>query len=274
MAELAKKIGFIGLGQMGTALATGFLKAGLTDAEHLAGYDLVPEAVKRFEAQTHSKCSTEIRQVIEVSDVVFLAVKPQQMGRVLADVKQEIAVLPSEKLFITIAAGLPIQYYLNELGESIHLARVMPNTPCLAGEGASGFALSPKATDADANIVRSFLKTVGVVVQVEEKQLDAITGLSGSGPAYVFMMIEALADGGVRMGLTRNQALQLAAQTVKGAAEMVLKTGEHPGVLKDRVTSPAGTTIEGVAVLEAAGMRSAMISAVEAATLRSRELGK
>src|SRR5262249_39840467 len=152
------------------------------------------------------------------------------------------------------------------------LVRVMPNTPCLVGMSASAYCLGPGATSADAELVNKLLSAVGLAVALGEEQLDAVTGLSGSGPAFVYLMIEALADGGVRMGLPRDIALRLAAQTLKGAAEMVLATGDHPGVLKDRVASPGGTTIAGLHVLEQQGVRGALISAVEAAARRATEL--
>ena len=160
------------------------------------------------------------------------------------------------------------------VGQAVRLVRVMPNTPCLVGQGACGFCLGEKATDDDGRLVEQLLQSVGLAYQVEEKLLDAVTGLSGSGPAFVYTIIEALSDGGVRMGLPRQVATALAAQTVRGAAEMVLATGEHTGALKDRVTSPGGTTIAGIQALESGGLRAALMAAVEAATRRSTELGR
>ena len=177
------------------------------------------------------------------------------------------------KLVISIAAGITLKTLDAALPKS-RLVRVMPNTPCLVGESASGYSLGPRATEADGALVKQLLESVGRAFVVDEKLLDAVTGLSGSGPAFVYVAIEALSDAGVRMGLPRDVALQLAAQTVRGAATMVLETGEHPGVLKDRVTSPGGTTIAGLAALESGGFRGTLIAAVEAATRRSIELGK
>ncbi len=266
------KIGFIGTGQMATALAGGFLKAGKIDANSLFAYDVLPEASERFAKSTGASIQDSAKGVVENSDVVFLCVKPQHMAHLLTDL-QTIGSPLTEKLFVTIAAGLPISFFVNALG-SIRIIRVMPNTPCLVGEAASGFTAGGSATSEDASFVEDLLKTVGVAFEVPERLLDAVTGLSGSGPAFVFMMIEALSDGGVKAGLPRNIATALAAQTLKGSAELLLRTGEHPGALKDKVTSPAGTTIAGVAVLEDRGLRGALIAAVEAAANRSAELGK
>lgn len=175
--------------------------------------------------------------------------------------------------FISIAAGVTIAQIQGWLGASRRVVRVMPNTPCLVGASAAGFACGATATAGDRVVTKSVFESVGVCHEVKEVLLNAVTGLSGSGPAYVYLMIEALADGGVRAGLPRAVALELAAQTVKGAASMVLETGKHPGELKDAVCSPGGTTIAGVAALEANGLRNAAISAVVASTKRSMQLG-
>jgi pyrroline-5-carboxylate reductase len=176
-------------------------------------------------------------------------------------------------LVVSIAAGVRLSTLAEGLGANVRLVRVMPNTPCLVGRGACGFCLGKAATADDGQLVHQLLAAVGIAVEVEEKLLNAVTGLSGSGPAFVYVAIEALSDGGVRAGLPRSAATTLAVQTVLGAAEMVLATGEHPGVLKDRVTSPGGTTIAGLAALESGGFRAALLDAVDAATRRSEELG-
>lgn len=272
--SVSRKIGFIGMGQMATALAGGFVGAGKLAVADLYAYDLSAEAAQRFKTAVGGGtfCGS-ISEVSGKADVLFLCVKPQQMSSVIAELQQNAAALAS-KLIVTIAAGLPIRYFENAFASQLRIVRVMPNTPCLVGQAASGFSRGGKATEEDASIVRDLLETVGVAFELPEHLLDAVTGLSGSGPAFVYMMIEALADGGVKMGLPRAAALTLAAQTLKGSAEMVLKTGEHPGALKDKVTSPAGTTIAGVAELENRGLRGALIAAVEAAARRSAELGK
>ncbi|HVU85806.1 MAG TPA: pyrroline-5-carboxylate reductase [Pirellulales bacterium] len=268
MAE--PRFGFIGAGRMATALARGFLSAGLATAERIVASDPYPTAREQFATETGGRIADSNREVAAAADVIFLAVKPQQMSQVLAELRGHAK---REHLVISIAAGVPLAALAGGLGDAPRLVRVMPNTPCLVGSGASGYCLAPNATAEDAALVDKLLGAVGIARRVDESLLDAVTGLSGSGPAFVYVLIEALSDGGVKMGLPRDVALALAAQTVRGAAEMVLATGEHPGALKDAVTSPGGTTIAGLAALEAAGARAAMIAAVEAATRRSTELG-
>eukprot|EP00640_Fibrocapsa_japonica_P002891 CAMPEP_0113937680 /NCGR_PEP_ID=MMETSP1339-20121228/4243_1 /TAXON_ID=94617 /ORGANISM="Fibrocapsa japonica" /LENGTH=260 /DNA_ID=CAMNT_0000940531 /DNA_START=193 /DNA_END=975 /DNA_ORIENTATION=+ /assembly_acc=CAM_ASM_000762 len=217
------------------------------------------------------KTTQDNLEVVNQSDMIVLAVKPQVMASVLAQVAP--AVRP-DQTFVSIAAGVTLEALQQGLGESARVVRVMPNTPCLVGEAASGFALGPNCADRDRDRVQALLSAVGVAVETQEKLLDAVTGLSGSGPAYVFLMMEALADGGVRAGLPRPLAMQLAAQTVRGAATMQQTTGLHPGVLKDQVCSPGGTTIAGVEALEAGKFRHTVMSAVVSATNRATELSK
>ncbi|GHT27120.1 pyrroline-5-carboxylate reductase [Planctomycetales bacterium] len=275
---MEKKIGFIGAGQMATALAEGMIKKDTVSAANVFGYDIAPQSIQRFVTVTGAAALSSMKELYNACDIIFLSVKPQQMN----DVFRELSPLHAKNkasggksiLWITIAAGLPLAHFLKELGTSTRIIRVMPNVACLAGESASGFCVSEGATEQDAATAKEFLSAVGIAIQFPERQLDAVTGLSGSGPAFVYMMIEAMADGGVKMGLARETAQKLAAQTVLGSAKVVLQTGEHPGVLKDRVCSPRGTTISGVHSLERNGFRAAVIEAVEAATLRSRELGK
>jgi len=270
-------IGFIGAGQMATMLALGFLKAGGVDAKHLFASDVDPLSVEKFASSTGATVCASNAELVKNAETVFLAVKPQQMKEVLEEIvaeKEIVAENVADRLYVSIAAGLSIAFFEKYLGKTSRIIRVMPNTPCFVAEGVCAFAPSNAATGKDVEQVRSLLQTVGIAEQVSEKQMDAVTGLSGSGPAFVYLMIEALSDAGVKMGLSRSTALRFAAQTLKGAAEMVLKTGEHPAVLKDRVTSPAGTTIAGIKALEDASVRSALISAVEAATNRSMELSQ
>lgn len=256
---------------MATALAGGLISAGFTTAEYIWASDKFETARTGFTKETGAQTLESNLAVMKHAEVIILAVKPQQMADVLQEIK---ASLNNQHLLISIAAGCPLSLFLEALGENARLIRVMPNTPSLVKQGASAFSRGGQATDEDSQLVESLLSTVGTAVEVPESQLDAVTGLSGSGPAYVYQVIEALSDGGVRMGLPRHIATQLAAQTVKGAAEMVLETGEHPGTLKDAVTSPGGTTIAGIHELEAGGLRNSLMNAVTAATKRSIELGK
>lgn len=268
---LEGRIGFLGAGQMARALASGLVKAGLVPGERVLASDVSKDALTALVGEVPgARASNDNQQLAQAADVLVLAVKPQHVKQVLSDIRAKVG---SSKLLVSIAAGVRLASLAAELPEGVRLVRVMPNTPCLVGQSASGFCLGPSATRADGDTVRQMLTAVGRAFEVDEKLLDAVTGLSGSGPAFVYVFIEALADGGVRMGLTREVALALAAQTVRGAAEMVLSTGEHPAVLKDKVTSPGGTTIAGLQALESGNLRAAVMAAVEAATRRSIELG-
>jgi pyrroline-5-carboxylate reductase len=264
-------VGFLGAGQMATALARGFLSAGKIIADRLIACDVLPVAAERFREQTGGRLGRSVEEVLSACDIAFLAVKPQQMAGLLAEVANSAK---EHHLFVSIAAGIPLATLESGLGTNARVIRVMPNTPCLIGHGACAFSLGTRAAPTDGEIVQELLSTVGLALSVPESQLDAVTGLSGSGPAYVYLVIEALSDGGVRMGLPRDTAVRLAAQTVLGAAQMVLSTGQHPGALKDAVASPGGTTIAGVHVLEQRAFRGALMDAVQAATERSRQLGK
>jgi pyrroline-5-carboxylate reductase len=260
----------MGAGQMARAFAAGMLQAGLTEAGKIVAFDPADAARQAFAEQLPgAQFAADNRSVIAAADLVVLAVKPQQAATVMSETH---GALGGDKLLVSIVAGLPLVRLAAGFGTD-RVVRVMPNTPCLVGCGASAYALGLGATSEDGELVDRLLSAVGVSVRVEEAQLDAVTGLSGSGPAFVYTMIEALSDGGVRMGLARPVATRLAAQTVLGAAQMVLVTKEHPGVLKDRVASPGGTTIAGLQALEDRGVRGAVMAAVEAAAKRSAELG-
>jgi pyrroline-5-carboxylate reductase len=266
---LDTRIGMIGAGQMATALGQGLVQAGLIGREQLLAADPSAEARERFARATGAKTTADNLEAAVWAEVLWLAVKPQQMPQVLAQLRGKIG---PRHLVVSIAAGVRLAALAESLGPEMRLVRVMPNTPCLVGLGACAYCLGSRATRADGQLVADLLGAVGAAHQVDEKLMDAVTGLSGSGPAFVYVMIEALSDGGVRMGLPRQVAQALAAQTVRGAAEMILATGEHPAVLKDRVASPGGTTIAGLQALESGGLRAALIAAVEAATRRSIEL--
>ena len=268
---LDERIGLIGAGQMATALACGFINAGLTTADRLLAADVSEPARQRFAQATAASTTADNALLVERSDVIFLAVKPQQMAEAAAGLRGKIG---PKRLVVSIAAGIRLASLAEWFGQDVRMVRVMPNTPCLVGQGVCAYSLGRNATPDDGALVGRLLASLGTAWQVEETLLDAVTGLSGSGPAFVYVMIEALGDAGVRMGLPQNMAAAMAARTVRGAAEMVLATGEHPAVLKDRVASPGGTTIAGLQALESCGIRAALMSAVEAATRRSIELGK
>ena len=265
------RIGFLGAGKMATALAQGWIQAGLTNAKNVSASDPVASAREHFTKTTGAAAFADNLRVVTQSELIVLAVKPQNMADLLREVQSSVS---AAHFIVSIAAGITIEQIAASLGADKRIIRVMPNTPCLVGASASAFAASSKATPADVQTTERLLGSVGRAVQVPEKLLDAVTGLSGSGPAFVAVVIEALADGGVRMGLPRDLATLLAAQTVLGSAKLLLETGLHPGQLKDMVASPAGTTIAGLHVLESGGLRAALIDAVEAATNRSKELGK
>jgi pyrroline-5-carboxylate reductase len=267
---LKERIGFIGAGQMATALANGFIRAGLTAADRVLAADVDEGARQRFAAATGASTTVDNALVFERSDLIVLAVKPQQMPSVATGLRGKIA--PS-RLIMSIAAGIRLASLAEWFGEQLRIVRVMPNTPCLIGRGVCAYSLGPYATPEDGVLAGQLLASLGSSWPVEEKLLDAVTGLAGSGPAFVYVIVEALSDAGVRIGLPRAMATAMAAQTVCGAAEMVLTTNEHPAVLKDRVTSPGGTTIAGLQAMEMGGLRAALMSAVEAATRRSIELG-
>jgi len=264
-------IGFIGAGQMAGALAGGIIRAGIADPDCVTAVDPVETARERFHEVTGGRATEDPQEAICDADVLFLAVKPHMME----EVARQIAPLISERtVVVSIAAGIKIETLAQWFGSDLKLVRVMPNTPCLVGAGACGYCLGPTTTEADAALVERLLSSVGVAMRVSEPLIDTVTGVSGSGPAYVFTLIEAMADGGVRMGLPRADALRLAAQTFYGAAKMVLDSHEHPCILKDRVTSPGGTTIAGLEALESHAARAAMIDAVRSATERAIELGR
>jgi pyrroline-5-carboxylate reductase len=265
------RLGFLGAGRMATALASGLVDLGLSTGENVIASDPLPATRDRFVSETHCRATPSNLEVADAADILVLAVKPQYVEPVLVEIRPKLA---ARHLVISIAAGVRLAKIAAASGGAARLVRVMPNTPCLAGMGAAGYCLGPGATPEDGQLVARMLGSVGRAFEVKEALLDAVTGLSGSGPAFVYAVIEALSDGGVLMGLPRDVATALAAQTVKGAAEMVLCTGKHPGELKDEVASPGGTTIAGLAALERGGLRAALIDAVEAATRRSQELGQ
>ncbi len=268
---LKERIGFIGGGKMGEALVKGILKVNLSSADKIIACDVDKKRCQILEKDTGIKTTQVNKKITSSSDVIILAVKPNVMGSVLKELRNAIT---PKHLVVSIAAGIPLNFIESALNEDCRVVRVMPNTPCLVGETAAGYALGKNATQDDGKLVGKILNAVGKSYLLEEKHLDAVTGLSGSGPAFVYTVIEALSDGGVKMGLPRDISTKLAAQTVLGAAKMVLETGMHIGMLKDFVTSPGGTTIEGLHALEKGSVRNALIDAVEKATKKSKRLGR
>ena len=256
---------------MATALAKGVISAGLVKAAQIRASDPAQSARNAFAAETGARASDRNLDVVQFAQVLVLAVKPAHVPALLEEIRPAIA--PGH-LLISIAAGVPIARLESGLDAGARVIRVMPNTPALVGASASAYALGKSATSADAALTEKLFSAVGLVFQLKESLLDAVTGLSGSGPAYVYQFIEALSDGGSAAGLPRDIATKLAAQTVLGAAKMVLETGQHPGTLKDQVTSSGGTTIEGLHELEKGKFSATIMSAVRAATEKSKKLGQ
>ncbi|MEO0531434.1 MAG: pyrroline-5-carboxylate reductase [Planctomycetota bacterium] len=267
-------IGFLGAGRMAQALAAGFVRAGLTDASNVIAYDHTEAAREAFGEAVGpgAKLAGSAAEMAKAARIVFLAVKPAHAAEALASITDSWR--SGEQLLVSVAAGVTICTIEAALPVGSAVIRVMPNTPCLVGQGASCYAPGENATEAHRSDTGRLLSAVGYAIETTEGLLDAVTGLSGSGPAFVYTVIEALADGGVRAGLPRALAADLAAQTVAGAAAMVTTTGQHPAALRDAVASPGGTTIAGLAELERHGLRSTLIEAVSAAARRSAELGK
>ncbi|WP_456437492.1 pyrroline-5-carboxylate reductase [Desulfurobacterium sp.] len=264
------RVGFIGGGRMAEALIESIIASRKIKPCNINVSDVNEKRLCYLKQTFGINTFILNTEVVALSDIIVLAVKPQVMTAVLNEIKN--AVIP-QQLIVSIAAGYPIENIENILGKDKKIIRVMPNILVKVSEGTIAFSRNINVSDEEINLFKGLFSTAGEVIEVEEKLMDAVTGLSGSGPAFIFLMIEALADGGVRAGLPRDTALKLAAQTVKGSAEMVLK-GEHPEVLKDNVISPAGTTAEGIAKLEEKGVRSAFIEAVFAAFKRSKEISK
>ena len=264
-------IGFIGAGRMAAALARGFVDSGLVAPENIIASDPIPAGRKAFGQAVGCETTDSNADVLAKAKVIFLAFKPHQLDEATETVRDQF---DGSYLVISILAGVRLAKLDEACGGLARVVRVMPNTPALVGEGACGYALGQAATSDDGELVKRLLCAVGVAYEVKESLIDAVTGLSGSGPAYGYTIIEALSDGGVAAGLSRDIATRLAAQTMLGAAKMVLETGKHPGELKDMVCSPGGTTIEGVHELEEGGVRNALINAVRSATERAVELGQ
>ncbi|MCG6929814.1 MAG: pyrroline-5-carboxylate reductase [Desulfofustis sp.] len=267
---MTRTIGFIGGGQMAEAIIKGLVQTGKVAAQQIAVAEPVASRRDHLASLYHVGTAARLPDIVSGAEVMILAVKPQVMGNVLAD----LAGCYSGQLLITIAAGLPISFYTGQLGDTVPLVRVMPNMGALILEGASALCRNARVSDDDFKYAQELFGAIGTTVAVEEPLMDAVTGLSGSGPAFVFTFIEALIDGGVKTGLSRQVARDLAVQTVYGAAACMKQSDAHPAVLRDRVTSPGGTTASGLQILDCSGFKGTIIEAVEAACNRSRELGE
>jgi pyrroline-5-carboxylate reductase len=268
---LDKTIAFLGAGNMAEALIKGLLRAGTARPESLLATGRRPERLEELRRTYGVRTTLDNLEAVREADVVVLSVKPQVLDKVLVQVA---SVVDPRKLVISVAAGVPIAAMERRLGAGARIIRTMPNTPSLVGAGACALSRGEHASEEDLAVATRIFQSVGITTEVDESLLDAVTGLSGSGPAYIFLIIEALSDAGVKVGLPRYTAQKLAAQTVLGSAQLLIETGTHPGQLKDQVTSPGGTAIAGLHTLEAGGLRTTLINAVEAATRRARELGE
>jgi pyrroline-5-carboxylate reductase len=266
-----KTIGVIGAGHIGAAVIGGLIKAKLTSPKNIIASrrseSSLAELAKTFGIHT----TTDNKKVAKASDIIVLAIKPMNARDVLTEIKEEVT---SSKVIISVMAGIKTSFINSFLGVECPVIRTMPNTPVMVDSGATAISKGKFASEEDLKIANTIFKSIGTVEVVPENLLDAVTGLSGSGPAYIYMVIEAMTDGGVKMGIPRQIAFKLAAQTVYGAAKLVIETGKHPAILKDEVTTPGGTAIAAVAELEMHGLRTMLINAVSTATMRSKELSK
>ncbi|WP_216696660.1 pyrroline-5-carboxylate reductase [Anaerostipes faecalis] len=265
------KLGFIGCGNMAQAMITGILKQQVVTKEELIASGPTASKMERVKEKFGIISTTDNHRVALEADILVLSVKPQMYETVIKEIKEDVR---KDQIIVTIAAGVTMNQVERQFGQEIKIIRTMPNTPALVGEAMVGMCCNDYVENEEFEKVRSLFESFGKVEEVTENLMDAVVGVSGSSPAYVYMFIEALADAAVMQGIPRNKAYTFAAQSVLGSAKMVLETGEHPGALKDAVCSPAGTTIEAVRVLEEKGMRSAVIEAVNSASEKSKEMGK
>ena len=266
-----RKIGLVGSGNMGEALISGLLKAKFVSPEQMLVFDVDGERLQFIQKKYGVKKAPNNNQIASQCNPILLCVKPQSMKEVVEEMAES---LDASKLLISIAAGVPLYVIEAYARKQLRLVRVMPNIAVLVQEGASAIAPGNLSSEEDIQLTQSIFNCVGKSILVPESLMDAVTGLSGSGPAYVLLMIEALTDAGVHLGMTRTQAFTLASQTVKGAVKLLLETGEHPALLREKVTSPGGTTAAGLYKLEEGGFKKTLIEAVIAATGRSKELGE
>jgi pyrroline-5-carboxylate reductase len=269
---IGRKLCFLGCGNMGEALVSGLVLSGSARPEDIICTDIRDERLEELRARYGVRTTSQNAEAVSKAEIIIYAVKPQLMAEVLKETADQ---LDLSKLVVSIAAGVPLRAIESLLHKELRLIRVMPNIAASVKESATALSAGKHARKEDIDLALAIFNSVGRTVFLRENYLmDAITGLSGSGPAYIFIIVDALADAGVKMGLARKDAQYLAAQTVLGAAKMLMETREHPGQLKDRVTSPGGTAIAGIHTLEKGGLRTTLINAVEAATQRSKELGE
>ena len=266
-----KKIAVVGAGHIAAALIGGILKAKLVEAKNVTASRRTQECLDELKKRFSIHATDDNRKAVKDADIIVLAVKPQQAGPVL---EQLGPALHQDQLIVTVMAGLTTAWVNKKLGKPNPVVRAMPNTPMLVDAGATALAKGAHASDEHLELARRLFAAVGTTELVPETLMDAVTGLSGSGPVYIFMVIEAMTDGGVKMGIPRLIARRLAAQTVFGAAKLVLETGKHPAILKDEVTTPGGTAIAAIHELESKGLRTVLIDAIVTATKRSEELSK
>jgi pyrroline-5-carboxylate reductase len=269
--EKRKAVGFIGTGNMGEALIAGILKAKFIRPDQVMVFDSDGERLRFIQKKYGIKKASSNRHLCSQCDPILLCVKPQSMKEVIEEISES---LDASKLLISIAAGVPLYVIEAYARKQLRLIRVMPNIAVLVQEGASAIAPGNLATDADLKFAKDIFDCVGKSITINESLMDAVTGLSGSGPAYVFLIIEALTEAGVHLGMTRTEALMLTTQTVMGSVKLLLETGEHPALLREKVTSPGGTTAAGLYKLEEGGLRKILIDAVKAAAQRAKELGE
>lgn len=271
----SKKLGFIGGGNMAEAMIKGLISASFVEPKSIMVSDVVSSRLDFLHSEYKVKAVPDNRELVEKSDILILAVKPQLVKKVIENVRD---LIDAKKLLVSVAAGVPIATILEVLkagqNKKYNVVRTMPNTPALVQEGVTAIAAGENVSKVDIQIAHRLFEAVGKTVDVDEVHLDAVTGLSGSGPAYIFTIIEALSDAGVKMGLSRDVSYTLTVQTVFGSAKLAWESQKHPGELKDMVTSPGGTTISGLQTLEEGGLRTTLMNAVEAATNRSKELGR
>lgn len=265
----SKRLGFIGCGNMASAMMGGIIKKHIIEASNIIASDVIESNLEKAKNTIHISITDDNIEVVRQADIVVLSIKPQYYEEVIHQIKESIE---EDQIIVTIAPGKTLEWLEEHLGERIKIIRTMPNTPALVGEGMTGICQNQLVTKEELEYVSGILKGFGKVEVVSEHLMDAVVSVSGSAPAYIFMLIEAMADAAVADGMPRQQAYQFASQAVLGSAKMVLETKKHPAELKDMVCSPAGTTIEAVRVLEEKGFRSAVMEAMKACTLKAKGL--